>query len=112
MLLKLLDRAGGKLLSGIVIAASNNDQISRGRLVDQSMFVVDPARPIAGEVCLERLRLPDTFEWRTKRIFDEEIGSSQEITVMLLKPEIVFPRGGRKAQFHGSTNSRSSTVPA
>ena len=49
-------------LLAVMIATGNDNDLGDIRAVDQSMFVVDPARPIACEIGLERFRLANAFE--------------------------------------------------
>jgi hypothetical protein len=69
-----------------MVAASNNHDIVFGSGLDQSVFIVDSSRPIAGKVSTERLGFADAVVWSARRGFDEEINSLQELTIVLLEP--------------------------
>lgn len=78
-------------------------------LVDETMFVVDSARPVPGESVLERFRFTDALERRASNVLNQEIDSLEKFAVRLLPMKIVIPSMLGEDQLH----SRSSfSVPA
>jgi hypothetical protein len=51
-----------------MVTACNDYHIVGLRGVNQAMFVVDPPRPIAGEIAFERFGFADAFERASKNI--------------------------------------------
>jgi len=79
-------------------------------LVDETMFVVDAPRPVAGQAMLQRLRLSDALERRADDVSDQEIHSLEKLSVGFLPVEIILPGMLREDEIH-STSSRFSPPP-
>ena len=74
------------------------------------MFVGDATRPVSLEAVLERLRLADAFVAVALDVGDQGIDPLQDLTVLLLPPDVVLPGGLVPYQLH-SRMSRSTPPP-
>lgn len=72
--------------------------------VDDSVFFVDPARPVPGEAVFKGLRFANTFERFSLGLFDQLVDSVKNFFVGFLPVQIVFPGVLGEDEFH----SRSS----
>ena len=65
-----------------------------GDSVDHSVLIADAARPPSGQLPLQRLGLPQTFEGITPSLFDQLVDALKQaaVIVVLLPMEIVVPR--------------------
>src|SRR6516164_8415602 len=96
----------------VMIPAGDDDHVVGLHFVDQSMLVVDSSGPTAGEAPLERFGFADSVKRRAKNIVDKLIDSLEQLTVILLKPQIIVPGGWRKGQIHAGRNFRFWPFPA
>src|SRR5437763_10362037 len=72
-------RAGRSL---VVIFARGNNDLFVGDFVNQSVLVRDSTRPIAFQFALERLRLADSFEWRSRSFRYQSFQTIERVLVM------------------------------
>jgi len=76
---------------GVVVVATDDDQVGCARRVYESVLVVDAPGPVAGQVGLQRFGLADSLERRTQCVLDEKVDPFQERSLMLLEPEVILP---------------------
>ena len=78
-------------------------------LVDDSVFVVDPARPVSRKSVLEGLRFSNSFEWIALDLLDERIDAAEHFPVRLLPVQVILP--GMVGEYELQSDS-SRSVPA
>ena len=59
--------------------------------VNDSVFLVDPARPVPGEAVFEGFWFANTFERFSLGLFDQLVDSVKNLFVGFLPVQIVFP---------------------
>ncbi len=94
----------------IVKPQLRNQQRIPGNLINDSMLVVNPPRPIAGQAVFQRFRLTDALERLALDFFDQLVDAFKNGFVGGLPVEVAVPGIGRKGDFH-SINSRSVPWP-
>jgi hypothetical protein len=72
--------------AAVVVAASSDPDLAFGDLVDESMFVGDPSRPVTREVVLERFRLADAFIAVAHNVLDQLFDPFEKPPVLGLPP--------------------------
>lgn|SRR5215211_833744 len=95
----------------VVVARLDDDQFVVAELINEAVFVGDAARPVAGQIMGEALRLADSRPRITRRFLDHAI-NSPENGAFASPRDIVIPCITRKADLHatsccGSINSRT-----
>ncbi len=71
--------------------------------VDKSVFVVDAARPVAGEAVFEGFRLSGSGERVAHDLMDKPVDAFEHLFVGLLPVEVVFPGMLREDEFHSAS---------
>jgi hypothetical protein len=84
-----------------VIATGDDYDVFAFDRVDQTVLLVIPSRPVAGEICLQTLRFSNTREWCAEHVANQQIDSLQSLSITLLKPLVVGSGGFREDQAHG-----------
>ena len=79
-------------------------------LVDDSVLVIDPARPVTRKSMLERLRFSNSFEWFVLDLLDEGVDAAKNLPVRLLPVQVILPSIIGKYEFQ-SDSSRSVPSP-
>jgi hypothetical protein len=72
-------------------SARDDDQYIRGNSVDQSVLVGNSSRPMACQVSFERFGFADSVERRTTGLLDQQIDSLEQLSVVVLKPQVIVP---------------------
>ena len=62
----------------VVITASDDDQVIIIDRVDETMLVVDAARPVAGEIGSESFRLTGPFERSSEALIDQCVDAFEQ----------------------------------
>lgn len=71
--------------------------------IDQSVFVVDAARPVAGQVALQRFGFSGTLEEVALDFLDEQVDPANLRLVGLLPIEVVTPCNLMEFNLHRAT---------
>jgi hypothetical protein len=91
-------------VKSVVIPKLGDKQSVIRDLVNYSVFLIDPARPVPGETMFEGLWFANTFERFSLGLFDQLVDSVKNLFVSFLPVQIVFPGVLGEDEFH----SRSS----
>src|SRR5690606_26489807 len=94
-----------------MIAALCDQQGVVGRAIDQSMLLIDPARPPAGKLAFQRLRLACAAKRRPQTLADQAVDLLELLAVEGLPVEVILPALFLEGQLH-STRSRAWPSPA
>ena len=92
----------------VVVSAGCYPNLVIADFVDESVFIGDSSRPIGGEVVLEGLRLADALVAVAHDVLDQQIDSLEDLSVLSLPPEVVFPGVDVPDQPHSQSASTRS----
>jgi hypothetical protein len=82
------------LRAAVVATCRDADVVTRD-LVDKSVLVGDPARPVALEPVLERFRLADALVAVALDVFDQFVDPAEDLAVLRSPPEVRRARARR-----------------
>lgn len=72
--------------------------------INESVFIIDSPRPIAGKSVFKRFRFSNAFKRVTLCFFDKDIDTAKHLFIGFLTKEIIFPGVIRKGQLHSKSS--------
>ena len=106
-------RGRARPLAAVVVAAGGDADLPFGGLVDETMLVGDPARPVVGEVVLEGLWFAETLIAVADDVADQQVDALEDLAVLGLPPQVVLPGvGSQISSIRQSASTRSWGWPS
>src|SRR5690625_1745334 len=94
----------------IVVPAGRNADLVIGQLVHEPVFIGDAAGPVPLEAVPHRCCVLQSLVAVASYVLDQRVDALEDLTVLILPPNIVLPGALRPHQFH-SFDSRSIPWP-
>lgn len=78
-------------------------------LVNETMFLVDPTRPVTRKCVFEGFRFSDPLEWIPNGLVDEDVNATEDFFIRFLPIQVISPRMIRENDLQ---STRSLSVPS
>lgn len=83
----------------VVVAARGDTDLVVADLIHQTVLVGDPTGPVAVEAMLEGFRFADAFVAVTLDVFAHCVDPLEDLAVLGLPPDVVFPAVSSQTSF-------------